>query len=320
MSDLAKLLKSLRNSGVEIPEFIEKAMWKVDIEDFTENDCSGFYYDRPVVFLETSNGGIKNISAPHMIVTLLHNLELNEGQNVVVYGAKGGYISALIAHIIGEHGKVTVIDPSSEVISFVSSNLRGFPTVNCKISINPGEQELPNLNRVLVTGQIDKIPKWLEMGLEEGGFAIAPIGDRISQRLLKIEKQDSELFETDLGSVVFGPIDISDTIIQTPTPSEMAELIEQIIELISDAGLVKENDKQILYDLVADLRLLPDDLPPPEELDNPTEHPMLKLMMEKGEWFVNLWPLIQGLMGTRIASYYSSDADDEYSGHPEFTP
>ena len=143
---------------------------------------------------------------------------------------------------------------------------------------------------------------------------------RQSQRLLKIEKQDSELFETDLGSVVFGPIDISDTIIQTPTPSEMAELIEQIIELISDAGLVKENDKQILYDLVADLRLLPDDLPPPEELDNPTEHPMLKLMMEKGEWFVNLWPLIQGLMGTRIASYYSSDADDEYSGHPEFTP
>lgn len=320
MSDLSKLLNSLRNSGVEIPEFIEKAMWKVDIEDFTEHDCSGFYYDRPVVFLETSNGGIKNISAPHMIVTLLHNLELKEGQNVVVYGAKGGYISALIAHVIGEHGKVTVIDPSTEVISFVSNNLRGFPTVNCQISINPGEQELPNLNRVLVTGQIDKIPKWLEMGLEEGGFAIAPIGDRISQRLLKIEKQDSKLFETDLGSVVFGPIDISDTIIQTPTPSEMAELIEQIIELISDAGLVKENDKQILYDLVADLRLLPDDLPPPEELDNPTEHPMLKLMMEKGEWFVNLWPLIQGLMGTRIASYYSSDADDEYSGHPEFTP
>ena len=85
-------------------------MYKVDIEDFTEHDSSGFYYDRPVVFLETPEGGVKTISAPHMIVTLLHNLELEEGQHIVIYGAKGGYISALIAHVIGEDGRVTVLD------------------------------------------------------------------------------------------------------------------------------------------------------------------------------------------------------------------
>lgn len=320
MDNLDKLLMSLRKSGVEIPDYIESVMRKVDIEDYTKYDSSGFYYDRPVVFLETLSGGVKNISAPHMIVTLLHNLELSLGQNVVVYGAKGGYVSALAAHIIGESGVVTLIDPSQEVIAHVSNNLRGFPTVQCHVADNTEHLELTNLSRVLVTGQIDELPDWLSAGLDEGGFAIAPIGDRMSQRLLKIEKQEAELFETDLGSVIFGPVDISDSIVETPSPSEMAELIEQIIELISDSGFIKNNDKQILYDLVADLRQLPDDLPPPDELDDPTEHPMLKLMLEKGEWFVSLWPLIQSMMGNRIASYYSSENDDEFNGHPEFIP
>ena len=320
MSNLDKLLTSLRNSGIEIPDYIESVMRKVDIEDYTNHDSSGFYYDRPVVFLETHSGGIKNISAPHMIVTLLHNLELTLGQNVLIYGAKGGYVSALVAHIVGEKGVVTLIDPSQEVISHVSNNLRGFPTVHCHVAANTERLELTSLSRVLVTGQIDELPNWLSAGLDDGGFAIAPIGDRISQRLLKIEKQETELFDTDLGSVIFGPVDISDSVVETPSPSEMAELIEQIIELISDSGLIKNTDKQILYDLVADLRQLPDDLPPPDELDDPAEHPMLKLMLEKGEWFVSLWPLIQSMMGSRIASYYSTDNEDEFSGHSEFIP
>ena len=83
-------------------------------------------------FFGNSEGGVKTISAPHMIVTLLHNLELEEGQHIVIYGAKGGYLSALIAHIIGENGRITVLDPSIDVIEHISNNLRGYPTVNCR--------------------------------------------------------------------------------------------------------------------------------------------------------------------------------------------
>ena len=209
MSNLHNLLRNLKGSGITVPAEVEKAMHKVDIEDFTDHDSSGFYHDRPVVFLETPEGGVKTISAPHMIVTLLHNLELEKGQHIVIYGAKGGYISALIAHVIGEDGRVTVLDPSIDVIEHISNNLRGYPTVSCHKISDLDKLELPKLNRVLVTGQIEKLPEWLNEGLEEGGFAIAPLGDKNSQRLLKIEKQGEDLFETDLGSVVFGPVDIS---------------------------------------------------------------------------------------------------------------
>lgn len=320
MRNLDELLKILKDSGIEVPSVVESAMKKVDVEDFTEHDSSGFYYDRPVVFLETPEGGVKTISAPHMIVTLLHNLELNLGQHIVIYGAKGGYISALVAHIVGEDGRVTVLDPSSEVITHISSNLRGYPTVECHVIKDIHDISIPELNRVLVTGQIQELPDWLSDGIIDGGFAIAPLGDRNSQRLLKIEKQDGELFETDLGSVIFGPLDISNSIVDTPSPTEMAELIEQVIELMNDAGLVEDNERNKLYDLVADLRLLPDDLPPPEEMDEPGEHPMMKLMMEKGEWFVHLWPIIQSMMENRIASFDTPKDDLDTSGHSDFVP
>lgn len=320
MRNLDELLKILKDSGIEVPSVVESAMKKVDVEDFTEHDSSGFYYDRPVVFLETPEGGVKTISAPHMIVTLLHNLELNLGQHIVIYGAKGGYISALVAHIVGEDGRVTVLDPSSEVITHISSNLRGYPTVECHVIKDIHDISIPELNRVLVTGQIQELPDWLSDGIIDGGFAIAPLGDRNSQRLLKIEKQDGELFETDLGSVIFGPLDISNSIVDTPSPTEMAELIEQVIELMNDAGLVEDNERNKLYDLVADLRLLPDDLPPPEEMDEPGDHPMMKLMMEKGEWFVHLWPIIQSMMENRIASFDTPKDDLDTSGHSDFVP
>ena len=320
MRNLDELLKILKDSGIEVPSVVESAMKKVDVEDFTEHDSSGFYYDRPVVFLETPEGGVKTISAPHMIVTLLHNLELNLGQHIVIYGAKGGYISALVAHIVGEDGRVTVLDPSSEVITHISSNLRGYPTVECHVIKDNHDISIPELNRVLVTGQIQELPDWLSDGIIDGGFAIAPLGDRNSQRLLKIEKQDGELFETDLGSVIFGPLDISNSIVDTPSPTEMAELIEQVIELMNDAGLVEDNERNKLYDLVADIRLLPDDLPPPEEMDEPGEHPMMKLMMEKGEWFVHLWPIIQSMMENRIASFDTPIDDLDTSGHSDFVP
>ena len=320
MSSLENLLTNLKNSGIIIPPHVEKAMYKVDVEDFTDHDATGFYHDRPVVFLETPDGGVKTISAPHMIVTLLHNLELDEGQQIVIYGAKGGYISALIAHIIGENGKVTVLDPSSDVINHISNNLRGYPTVECHKIDDLADISLPKLNRILVTGQIEKLPTWLTIGMEDGGFAIAPIGNRNSQRLLKIERQGEDLFETDLGSVVFGPLDIADSVIETPSPTEMAELIEQVIILMNDAGIIEEEDKTKLYDLIADLRQLPDDLPPPEELDDPKEHPMLKLMVQKGEWFVHIWPIIQSMMENRIASYDSPEEFEEGSSHSDFVP
>lgn len=319
MEEISDLIYRLREGGVVITEPLEKAMKKVDINDFTEFDTSSFYNDRPVVFLETIEGGVKTISAPHMIATLLHNLELNQNQKVVVFGAKGGYICALIAHIIGENGSVIVVDPSEEVISHLAKSLRGYPTIACHV-LSDLDKNIGPLNRVLVTGQIEKLPTWLSTEIVDGGFAIAPIGNRDSQNLLKLEKQGSDFFDTDLGPVLFGPVDIADSIISTPSPEEMAEMVEQVIEMMSEMELIENKDRIRLFDLVAELRLLPDDLPPPEEYDDPSEHPMMQLMMKEGEWFMKFWPIVQLMIGSQLASPGGRDSDRGNFSHSDFIP
>ena len=89
---------------------------------------------------------------------------------------------------------------------------------------------------------------------------------------------------------------------------------------MSEIGLIKSEDRWKLYDLVAELRQLPDDLPPPEEMDDPSEHPMMKLMLENGEWFVHLWPIIQSMTQNRIASFGGDEDSDESSSHSDFVP
>ena len=320
MEEVIGLISRLRDGGIIVPDQLEKAMRKIDINDFTQFDTSPFFNDRPVVFLETNDGGVKTISAPHMIATLLYNLELFEEQNVVVYGAKGGYICALIAHIVGAEGLVTVIDPSSDVISHLANTLRGYPTVRCLVEEELEQDDLTNLNRVLVTGQIEKLPDWLKDSICEGGFAIAPIGVKDSQNLLKIEMQGGGFFDTDLGPVLFGPVDIADTIIQTPSPAEMAEMVEHMIELMTEMELIENEDRIKLSDLVANLRQLPDDMPPPDELEDPSQHPMMKLMMEEGDWFMRFWPIVQLMAESRLASPGAPNTEHNDSSHSDFIP
>ena len=51
MRNLDELLKILKDSGIEVPSVVESAMKKVDVEDFTEHDSSGFYYDLSLIHI-----------------------------------------------------------------------------------------------------------------------------------------------------------------------------------------------------------------------------------------------------------------------------
>ncbi len=320
MSDISRLISNLKSAGITISKNLESAFQKVSIEDFSEFDCASFYQDRPVVFFETPEGGSKTISAPHMIATMVENLELNEGDDVIIYGAKGGYLGAIIAHIIGENGKIIIVDPNAEIVNHVRLKLMLYPTIECVSIEDFSKTVTEKATRILVTGQVYDVPEWLKEKVRDGGFVIAPVGNQINQNLLKIENQDGEYFETDLGSVVFGPVDIKDSIVDIFSPEELASMIENMIEIVFEMELVDEGERLEMYDLVAKLRQLPDDLPPPNESDDPLEHPYAKLLVESSDFFTKLLPLFTSAIGEDIASF--SD-DFDFSGatnHRDFTP
>jgi protein-L-isoaspartate O-methyltransferase len=326
MTDMPALLRRLAKGGIEVPEHVEKAMLKVDIADFTDYDVEPFFADRPIPFLETDEGGIKTISAPHMIATLLHHLELSIGQEVVVLGAKGGYIAALIAMIVGEKGRVRLLDPSKLAVEHVQSRLTHWPTVESRVleAVEVAPVAFPGeLNRVLITGQIRELPGWISSRIVDGGFALAPLGNTAGQHLMKIERQGDEMYSTDLGPVSFGPIDVKDSETGPMNPNELADLLELTMETCEELEMVDEDEALALRDLIVELRQLPADLPPPGEGGIPmSEHPMIQLMWDASPSFLRLWPMLQMMLHPNLAQPgavdWNDDDDDEGFFFDEF--
>ena len=326
-----RLIQRLENADVPISSQISAAMRSIDVSSFTDYDLEPFWHDRPLVFLETSRGGVKTISAPHMIATMLHHLELHSGQEVLILGAKGGYVASLIAHIVGPEGGVVVVDPSREVVDHVRERLIPV-TQTHTVRVRKMRQldycppQLPEpLDRVLVTGSVEGLPDWLTSRMADGGFAIAPIGGRYSQHLMKIERVGSDWLETNLGGVLFGPVDIADTEPEPLSANTLAELLREGAILGQEIGILDEEIIQNLLSLSSSLEELPDDLQPMPEIQRfegdplwafdsdmwvDEVHPVADLLSAEMDWLGDVWPILLTLVDIRLMQPGNPDVDD----------
>ena len=329
MEEMDSLLTRLSLAGVEFSLLIREAMMNVDVRCFSSNSPDSFFQDRPLVFLENDQGGVKTISAPHMVVTMLHHLELNQGMEIMVVGAKGGYISALIHEIVGDKGGVTLLDYDLDVLNHASKShkMSGYGDIHRRKLRRDGRSpaNLPSkISRVLITGSIEKIPHWIESRIDEGGFAIFPRGGRINQKLIKREKQDGHFFDTDLGNVVFGPLDIKDSEPMSPSPFELADVLEEVSFIAKDLDMISLEDTLKLDDLITELRSLPDDLMPSgidENYEMPIE--MVELLENSGSWMNRLWPLFLMLSEVTIqqpGAFLDDDEDEGFGTHEDMIP
>ena len=188
MRSMTKLLEDLEKSGILISKHIKTAMEQVDPAKFTDHELDYFWNDKPVPFLTTESGMSKTISAPHMIVTMLHHLEIVKGQKILLMGSKGGYISALLNNLVGENGKITIIEPHEEVRSYTQSKLKEY-LESGKIYLN-NSNDLENIDdyyfdRILITGFVKKVPSEIKFKVKNDGFILGPVGSIVHQRLIK---------------------------------------------------------------------------------------------------------------------------------------
>ncbi len=346
VKELKDLLTRLQLAGVPMTDEIYEAFTAIDIQSFSDYDPTPFYHDRPLVFVETEAGGVKTISAPHMVCTLLHHLELSAGDDVLLLGAKGGYIAALISHIVGPEGSVTIVDPSRDVIQHVRQRLSKIhPASPIRVrklrATNHTPPSLPPyLNKALVTGSLNAIPTWLEERIGEGGFLIAPMGGRAAQRLVKRERQ-GELFDTDLGGVLFGPVDISDSEPEQTHPEQLTRFFEEVVELARELDVFDEQTLAQLEGFTAELRDLDDEYPPialtpdipiwdedEEEITIHDEdilpgHPLYDLLVEAEEWLAPLWPTLLAMLETELqapGAPLERDEDFGFGSHEDLVP
>ncbi|NHJ19482.1 MAG: hypothetical protein EAX91_00970 [Candidatus Lokiarchaeota archaeon] len=210
-----QLLFSLHFNGYLKDIRLFKAFLDVPLKDFIPNEVLNqvrLYDDAPALFyLERENPtSIRTISAPHMISIMLQNLILNENDNLLILGAKSGYIATL-AHKLAPNGKIVILEANSKIAKITANNLNN-QNIDGDIEVivkNPleGFPELCPWKKILVTGAItqERIYPLLEQ-LDSEGVLFAPIGENYLQTYTRIIRFGDEFFGRKYLQVRFTPL------------------------------------------------------------------------------------------------------------------
>ena len=197
--------KRLIKAFMEVPleKFIPEKF--LNIVKLYEDVPNLFYYD------DQNPKSYRTISAPHMITIMLQGLNLTQNDDLLILGAKSGYIAAL-AHKLAPKGEIVILEANSEIARITIENLKQLKLDN-KITIiikNPldGAPDLSPWQKILVTGAIEqsKIHPLLNQLDENGGVLFAPIGPEIVQIYTQILRQKDEFFGKKKLQVKFSPL------------------------------------------------------------------------------------------------------------------
>jgi protein-L-isoaspartate(D-aspartate) O-methyltransferase len=122
----------------------------------------------------------ETLTAPDLTGVMLQSLALTEGARVLECGTRSGWLTALLAHMVGTKGLVCTIDaraPSTERARKMVRDELGFRNVRF-LTADPvrGYPEEILFDAVVVNGVVEHIPVNLYLSLRPGGRIVAPVG------------------------------------------------------------------------------------------------------------------------------------------------
>lgn len=190
--------KHLIARGIE-DQLVIKAMKKVPRHLFIEEALQNRAYgDYPLPIGES-----QTISQPYMVALMTENLALNKDARVLEIGTGSGYQTAILAEICQ---KVYSIERVRVLIDRARKVLDNLNYYNIRIKIFDGtrgwKEESP-FDAIIVTAGAPHIPQPLVDQLKIGGRMIIPVGDKFSQTLKRITKNEGGIIEKNLEGCRF---------------------------------------------------------------------------------------------------------------------
>jgi protein-L-isoaspartate(D-aspartate) O-methyltransferase len=196
-----KLIEELRTKGI-IDEVVLEAMSKVPRHLFMDSGFTHFAY-KDQAFPISAN---QTISQPYTVAFQTQLLDVKKGDKLLEVGTGSGYQAAVLLEL---GVKVFTIERHKTL------NL-GAQALLPKLGYHPhffygdGFEGLPTyapFDRIIVTAASPEIPEKLIDQLTIGGKMVIPVGNRISQTMTLIEKQDlDDLKISHHGAFVFVPM------------------------------------------------------------------------------------------------------------------
>lgn len=127
----------------------------------------------------------QTISQPRTVAFMLELLQPKPGEKILDIGSGSGWVSTLLAHVVGEKGKVVAIEYLPELFETGRRNIEKFGYVSsgrveCYCGDgNMGYETLAPYDRIIVSAAADEVPKALKRQLKKGGNMVIPVHNDI---------------------------------------------------------------------------------------------------------------------------------------------
>jgi protein-L-isoaspartate(D-aspartate) O-methyltransferase len=153
----------------------------------------------------------QSIPQPQIVATMLELLDVQRGYHILEIGSGSGWVTALLAFMVGKEGKVTSIETSKELLNLAKENVDKYQFVKrgiVEFFLKKDEENFPPHNpydRVLVNIPIKELSEELKSQVREEGVIVAPLYNDI----WRLAKQSDQTFTKDVYSgFSFMPLDI----------------------------------------------------------------------------------------------------------------
>lgn len=151
----------------------------------------------------------QTISQPSTVAIMFELLDPKPGQHILDIGSGSGWTSALLAHIVGQKGKVAAVELLPELHAMTKQNTEKFGfvsagTVTCVLGDgNQGYEPLKPYDRILVSAGANEVPTALKEQLVVGGKMVIPIHNY----LVYLEKRGAnDFYKEEFPGFVFVPL------------------------------------------------------------------------------------------------------------------
>ncbi len=176
----AQLVQKLKANGSIRSAAVESAFLDVPRHIFLPNeDPKAVYVDRVFATKYNAQGfSISSSSQPTIMATMLEQLDLQSGHNVLEIGAGTGYNAALIGHIVDEAGNVVALDIDDDIVADANTHLADANVTNVQAICTDGYAGFPGgapYDRIILSVNAwDITPAWRDQ-LKPDGVLVLPL-------------------------------------------------------------------------------------------------------------------------------------------------
>jgi len=167
------LIDELRRKGMLRSRRVAEAFRRVPRHLFVPHVTPGeAYADRVLPLKHEGSELVSSSSQPSIMAIMLEQLDVRPGQRVLELGTGSGYNAALLGQLVGQQGRVVLLDIDPDLVAGARDHLEELGTDHVEVHCGDGAQgyaEAAPYDRIVLTaGAADIAPAWWEQLAPEG--------------------------------------------------------------------------------------------------------------------------------------------------------